>query len=160
MSVEEKRTFKSVTSMASELGIKRRATINERAKRAGIDLARTPLEFTEKEIQILSGVRTSNEGDNGVSQEYKRTDSTVEKKRLKQLEARVKDLEADKARLNTQLDAAQENVQSVTQLLDQAQRLQMFAEQRLKEEHAQLIEYKEKEAVDQKRGFWSKIFGG
>lgn len=57
-----------------------------------------------------------------------------------------------------QLKEKDHQIELLNKNLDQAQQLQLIAEQRLTETKDTLIEYQEKEN-NTKRGFWARLFG-
>lgn len=72
----------------------------------------------------------------------------------------ISSLKEQITQLQSFITTQSEQLTSVQKSLDQAQQLQLIAEQRLNDEHQEVIELSENQNVDQpKKGFWAKLFG-
>lgn len=164
MSNSVKNEFDSVQELSKTLGVSRQ-TLYNRAKKAGFDLNK--LAFSDDEIAKLSSKasvkQVSNiddlDSDKSVKiDSVKFLQSQIDTKDA-QIEALNKQLETVSAQREAEATRTAKQIEALNKSLDQAQQLQLIAEQRLNEEHAQLIEYQETEATEKKRGFWAKLFG-
>lgn len=130
--------FKTVQAVADALNIKRQ-TLYNRAKKTGIDISKRS--FTDEEWSALVNNKklTSVNSDN----DKKLTEIDILKERI--------------AEQSSFIDTLKKELEVKNVQIDQAQKLQLIAEQRLTETNKQLIEYKEKESTIRKT-FWQKLF--
>lgn len=130
--------FKTVQAVADALNIKRQ-TLYNRAKKTGIDISKRS--FTDEEWSALVNNKklTSVNSDN----DKKLTEIDILKERI--------------AEQSSFIDTLKKELEAKNVQIDQAQKLQLIAEQRLTETNKQLIEYKEKESTTRKT-FWQKLF--
>lgn len=152
--------FSSISKLSKHLMISR-TTLYKRAKENNIQLSGI---YSDEQLKKLSGVQqtvhergTQSEqiGHSTEQNEHKNGHSEREisflKKQLLEKNAHI-DLIID------QLKEKDHQIELLNKNLDQAQQLQLIAEQRLTETNATLIEYQEKEN-NTKKGFWARLFG-
>jgi len=156
-----KQEFKSVSALAKHLGISR-TTLYKRAESAGIKLTG---QYSEQDIRVLSGVQKTvpdldsytehNEQKNEHSEQS--VDNHVEQL-IELLTNQLNEKDNQLTTLTEQLNAKDTQLEALNKTLDQAQQLQLIAEQRLNEEHTQLIELKASVQQETKKGFWARLF--
>lgn len=152
---ENKQVYNSIAELAKDVGVTRK-TLYSRARSHGIALNG---EYTEQELKLLkSRLDKSNTTQTGIQNKQVYTTE------INALKAHIDSLSYSNKRLEKELDTERERhdkqLSELNKHLDQAQQLQLIAEQRLNEEHTQLVELKEsKQQAEQKKGFWARIFG-
>lgn len=130
--------FKTIQDIADEIGIKRQ-TLYNRAKKTGVDISKKT--FSDDEWSSLVNNKRLTYVNDGIDKKFTEIDI---------LKQRVNDQSSFIEVLKKEIEA--KNIQ-----IDQAQKLQLIAEQRLTETDKELIEYKEKYAKN-KKTFWQKFF--
>lgn len=130
--------FKTVQAVADALNIKRQ-TLYNRAKKTGIDISKRS--FTDEEWSALVNNKklTSVNSDN----DKKLTEIDILKQRIDEQSGFIETLRKEIEAKNIQID--------------QAQKLQLMAEQRFNDTNNQLLEYKEKEGIH-KKSIWKRLF--
>lgn len=162
--------FNSVTELAKELNLSR-GTIYRRAKAQGIDLNDVDQGLTDDQLDLLrtelpKGVKTN------AGEKSKKTQESNEN--TKQLKEQIKTLQNTIAQKETQInELLQQNKneternagreQELIQLVDQSQRLQLTAQQKLENTKAEMQEIESKdeqngEQEQSKKGIWARIF--
>lgn len=140
---ETKRQFKTKTDLAKSLGIGSRQTLYNRARRIGIDLDK--LSFTEEELSILSGKKTSvttEQASGRMIQDRQEKEALKALKRELEIKNKIIDnLEQDKADLSKKLDKSQ-------QLQDQQQQLSLKDRAELDKLKIELDKYKKIETEE------------
>ena len=130
--------FKTVQAVADALNIKRQ-TLYNRAKKTGIDISKRS--FTDEEWSAL--VNNKKLTSVNIDNDKKLTEIDILRERI--------------AEQSSFIDTLKKELEAKNVQIDQAQKLQLIAEQRLTETNKQLIEYKEKESTT-KKTFWQKLF--
>lgn len=131
-----KHEFGTIQAIADELKIKRQ-TLYNRAKKTNVDISKK--KFTDEEWTALVNNKKMTSVNNVNDQKLTKIDI---------LNQQLNDYQKI-------IDVMERELQEKNKQIDQAQQLQLIAENRLNETRTQLIEYQEK-----KRSIWSKIFGG
>ncbi|WP_349551466.1 replication initiation protein [Leuconostoc pseudomesenteroides] len=146
--------FNSISELAEHLKISR-TTLYKRANLSDIDLTGV---YSNEQLDLLSSVHPT------VQQLNRSTEQTgqLSEQTEQQIKFLNKEISAKDKQINLLSDQLKEKDLQISLLnknLDQAQQLQLIAEQRLTETNKTLIAYQEKEN-DPKKGFFSRIFGG
>lgn len=148
--------FSSISNLSKYLQVSR-TTLYKRAKEHDITLSGV---YSDEQLKKLSGVQQLNTKTEQVEQlnghieqksEHFEQEITFLKKQLSDQNKYV-DL------IINQLKEKDSQIGLLNKNLDQAQQLQLIAEQRLTETKSTLIEYQKKEK-NTKKGFWNKLFG-
>lgn len=130
--------FNTIQDIADEIGIKRQ-TLYNRAKKTGVDISKKS--FSDEEWYAIVNNEKIDIADNV---------NDVELTKIDILEQRINEQFSFIETLKSEIKA--KNVQ-----IDQAQKLQLIAEQRLTETNKDLIYYKEKDTT-KKKTFWQRLF--
>lgn len=130
--------FKTIQSIADELNIKRQ-TLYNRSKKTGVDISKK--EFSDEEwASLIHNKKLTNvNGDNDI----KLSEIDILKQRIDEQSGFIETLRKEIEAKNIQID--------------QAQKLQLMAEQRFNDTNNQLLEYKEKEGIH-KKSIWKRLF--
>lgn len=148
-------TFESITELAEHLNISRK-TLYQRAKKHNIALTgKYSTEEIEKLSSRVSPTVTPNKGN---SKQQKVTDDS---NTIIELKEQIKAINLDKDFLRQEIQVKNSQINQLNKQVDQAQQLQLIAEQRLNDEHQKVIELSERQNNDQpKKGFWARLFSG
>ena len=133
--------FNSISELAEHLKISR-TTLYKRANLSDIDLTGV---YSDEQLELLSSVHQTGQLSEQTEQQIKFLN--------KEISAKDKQMKF----LSDQLKEKDLQISLLNKNLDQAQRLQLIAEQRLTETNKTLIEYQEKENQP-KKGFWQRLF--
>ena len=150
--------FNSVTELAKHLGISRK-TLYERAKRDGIELNGS---YTQEELNLLRLKKSKNVTDTKVDNHSRNETQNKhnETELVDVLKAQIVVLEQDKDRLYSELESRNKHIDELNKQVDQAQQLQLLAENRLSEEHQLRIETENlNSTLSNKKSFWKRLFG-
>ena len=137
--------FKSISELAEHLKISR-TTLYRRANLSNINLTGV---YSDEQLELLSSVHPT------VQKLNSSTEQTEQQIKFLNKDISAKDKQIKL--LSDQLKEKDLQISLLNKHLDQAQQLQLIAEQRLTETKDNLIEYQEKENHT-KKGFWSRIF--
>ncbi|CAK1255049.1 hypothetical protein [Fructobacillus cardui] len=145
-------TFKlTTTELANEVGLSR-SYLYKKAKNIGLELNG---QYTKEDLKKLKNGTKSRK--KSVSSQEKRhaketlkgdTFSVIEK----DLRNQISDLQKQISTQNEQLKAKDEQIKMANQLADQAQQLQANLQNKLDKKQELL-------SIQEKKGFWSRIFG-
>ena len=144
--------FNSISELAEHLKISR-TTLYKRANLSDINLTGV---YSDEQLELLSSVHPTVQQLNSSTEQTGQLSEQTEQ----QIKFLNKEISAKDKQINLLSDQLKEKDLQISLLnknLDQAQQLQLIAEQRLTETKDNLIEYQEKENHT-KKGFWSKIF--
>ncbi|MGL5900757.1 MAG: replication initiation protein [Lactobacillaceae bacterium] len=144
--------FKSISELAEHLKISR-TTLYKRANLSDINLTGV---YSDEQLELLSSVHPTVQKLNSSTEQTEQLSKQTEQ----QIKFLNKDISAKDKQIKLLSDQLKEKDLQISLLnkhLDQAQQLQLIAEQRLTETKDNLIEYQEKENHT-KKGFWSRIF--
>ena len=144
--------FKSISELAEHLKISR-TTLYRRANLSNINLTGV---YSDEQLELLSSVHPTVQKLNSSTEQTEQLSEQTEQ----QIKFLNKDISAKDKQIKLLSDQLKEKDLQISLLnkhLDQAQQLQLIAEQRLTETKDNLIEYQEKENHT-KKGFWSRIF--
>lgn len=150
--------FNSVTELAKHLGISRK-TLYERAKRDGIELNGS---YTQEELNLLRLKKSKNVTDTKVNNHSRNETQNKhnETELVDVMKAQIVVLEQDKDRLYSELESRNKHIDELNKQVDQAQQLQLLAENRLSEEHQLRIETENlNSTLSNKKSFWKRLFG-
>ena len=133
--------FNSISELAEHLKISR-TTLYKRANLSDINLTGV---YSDEQLELLSSVHQTGQLSEQTEQQIKFLNKEISAKdnQIKFLSDQLKEKDLQISLLNKNLD--------------QAQQLQLIAEQRLTETNKTLIEYQEKENQP-KKGFWHRVF--
>ncbi len=137
--------FNSISELAEHLKISR-ITLYKRANLSDINLTGV---YSDEQLELLSSVHQT------VQQLNSSTEQTGQQIKFLNREISAKDKQIKF--LSDQLKEKDLQISLLNKNLDQAQQLQLIAEQRLTETNKTLIEYQEKENQP-KQGFWQRLF--
>ncbi|MDV8932039.1 MULTISPECIES: replication initiation protein [Leuconostoc] len=137
--------FNSISELAEHLKISR-TTLYKRANLSDINLTGV---YSDEQLELLSSVHQT------VQQLNSSTEQTGQQIKFLNREISAKDKQIKF--LSDQLKEKDLQISLLNKNLDQAQQLQLIAEQRLTETNKTLIEYQEKENQP-KQGFWQRLF--
>lgn len=144
--------FNSISELAEHLKISR-TTLYRRANLSDINLTGV---YSDEQLELLSSVhQTVHKLNSSTEQTGQLSEQTEQQIEFLNKEISAKDKQIKF--LSDQLKEKDLQISLLNKNLDQAQQLQLIAEQRLTETKDNLIEYQEKENHT-KKGFWSKIF--
>ncbi|MEK1357640.1 replication initiation protein [Limosilactobacillus fermentum] len=137
--------FNSISELAEHLKISR-TTLYRRANLSDINLTGV---YSDEQLELLSSVHPT------VQQLNSSTEQSGQQIKFlnKEISAKNKQIKF----LSDQLKEKDLQISLLNKNLDQAQQLQLIAEQRLTETNKTLIEYQEKE-TQPKKGFWQRLF--
>ena len=141
--------FSSISNLSKYLKVSR-TTIYKRAKENNITLSGVYSDEQLKKLSVVQHLNTKNEQVEQKNEHFEQ-EITFLKKQLSDQNKHV-DL------IINQLKEKDNQIGLLNKNLDQAQQLQLIAEQRLTETKSALIEYQKKEN-NIKKGFWNKLFG-
>ncbi|WP_273752877.1 replication initiation protein [Leuconostoc mesenteroides] len=144
--------FNSISELAEHLKISR-TTLYKRANLSDIDLTGV---YSNEQLDLLSSVHpTVQQLNSSTEQTGQLSEQTEQQIKFlnKEISAKNKQIKF----LSDQLKEKDLQISLLNKNLDQAQQLQLIAEQRLTETKDNLIEYQEKENHT-KKGFWSRLF--
>ena len=144
--------FNSISELAEHLKISR-TTLYKRANLSDIDLTGV---YSNEQLDLLSSVHpTVQQLNSSTEQTGRLSEQTEQQIKFLNIEISAKDKQIKL--LSGQLKEKDLQIGLLNKDLDQAQQLQLIAEQRLTETKDNLIEYQEKENHT-KKGFWSRLF--
>ncbi|MFL2074998.1 replication initiation protein [Leuconostoc mesenteroides] len=144
--------FNSISELAEHLKISR-TTLYRRANLSDIDLTGV---YSNEQLELLSSVHPTVQQLNSSTEQTGQLSEQTEQQ-IKFLNKEVSAKDKQIKFLSDQLKEKDLQISLLNKNLDQAQQLQLIAEQRLTETKDTLIEYQEKEGQD-KKSFWSRIF--
>ena len=144
--------FNSISELAEHLKISR-TTLYRRANLSDINLTGV---YSDEQLELLSSVQpTVQQLNSSTEQTGQLSEQTEQQIKLLNKEISAKDKQIKF--LSDQLKEKDLQISLLNKNLDQAQQLQLIAEQRLTETNKTLIEYQEKENQP-KKGFWQRLF--
>lgn len=144
--------FNSISELAEHLKISR-TTLYRRANLSGIDLTGV---YSNEQLELLSSVHPTVQQLNSSTEQTGQLSEQTEQQ-IKFLNKEVSAKDKQIKLLSSQLKEKDLQISLLNKHLDQAQQLQLIAEQRLTETKDNLIEYQEKENQP-KKGFWQSLF--
>ncbi|KMY80970.1 replication initiation protein [Leuconostoc mesenteroides subsp. dextranicum] len=144
--------FNSISELAEHLKISR-TTLYKRANLSDIDLTGV---YSNEQLDLLSSVHPTVQQLNSSTEQTGRLSEQTEQQ-IKFLNKEISAKDKQIKLLSGQLKEKDLQIGLLNKHLDQAQQLQLIAEQRLTETKDNLIEYQEKENHT-KKGFWSRLF--
>ena len=144
--------FNSISELAEHLKISR-TTLYKRANFSDIDLTGV---YSNEQLDLLSSVHPTVQQLNSSTEQTGRLSEQTEQQ-IKFLNKEISAKDKQIKLLSGQLKEKDLQIGLLNKHLDQAQQLQLIAEQRLTETKDNLIEYQEKENHT-KKGFWSRLF--
>lgn len=148
--------FSSISNLSKYLQVSR-TTLYKRAKEHNIKLSGV---YSDEQLKKLSGVQLLNTK----TEQVEHLNGHIERKNehfeqeITFLKKQLSDQNKYVDLIINQLKEKDNQIGLLNKNLDQAQQLQLIAEQRLTETKSTLIEYQEKEKKT-KKGFWNKLFG-
>ena len=152
--------FNSISELSKHLGISR-TTLYKRAKENDITLSGI---YSDEQLKKLSSVHQFVHTQNTQNEHFEQS-SRQNEHRNEHPESEISFLKKQLLEKNTHIDLIidqlkekDHQIELLNKNLDQAQQLQLIAEQRLTETKDTLIEYQEKENRT-KKGFWGRLFG-
>ncbi|MCS8588296.1 replication initiation protein [Leuconostoc citreum] len=151
--------FNSISELAEHLKISR-TTLYKRANLSDINLTGV---YSDEQLELLSSVHqtvqqlnSSTEQTGQLSEQTGQLSEQTEQQ-IKFLNKEISAKDNQIKFLSDQLKEKDLQISLLNKNLDQAQQLQLIAEQRLTETNKTLIEYQEKENQP-KKGFWHRLF--
>ncbi|WP_273722177.1 replication initiation protein [Leuconostoc mesenteroides] len=144
--------FNSISELAEHLKISR-TTLYRRANLSDINLTGV---YSDEQLDLLSSVHPTVQQLNSSTEQTGRLSEQTEQQ-IKFLNKEISAKDKQIKLLSGQLKEKDLQIGLLNKHLDQAQQLQLIAEQRLTETKDNLIEYQEKENHT-KKGFWSRLF--
>ena len=144
--------FNSISELAEHLKVSR-TTLYKRANLSDIDLTGV---YSNEQLDLLSSVHPTVQQLNSSTEQTGRLSEQTEQQ-IKFLNKEISAKDKQIKFLSDQLKEKDLQISLLNKNLDQAQQLQLIAEQRLTETKDNLIEYQEKENHT-KKGFWSRLF--
>ena len=144
--------FNSISELAEHLKISR-TTLYRRANLSDINLTGV---YSNEQLDLLSSVHPTVQQLNSSTEQTGRLSEQTEQQ-IKFLNKEISAKDKQIKLLSGQLKEKDLQIGLLNKHLDQAQQLQLIAEQRLTETKDNLIEYQEKENHT-KKGFWSRLF--
>ncbi|WP_273947204.1 replication initiation protein [Leuconostoc mesenteroides] len=144
--------FNSISELAEHLKISR-TTLYKRANLSDIDLTGV---YSNEQLDLLSSVHPTVQQLNSSTEQTGQLSEQTEQQ-IKFLNKEISAKDKQIKLLSGQLKEKDLQIGLLNKHLDQAQQLQLIAEQRLTETKDNLIEYQEKENHT-KKGFWSRLF--
>lgn len=148
--------FSSISNLSKYLQVSR-TTLYKRAKEHNITLSGF---YSDEQLKKLSGVQYMNTNNEHVKNSNGHIEQRNEhfEQEITFLKKQLSDQNKHVALIINQLKEKDNQIGLLNKNLDQAQQLQLIAEQRLTETKSTLIEFQEKEK-NTKKGFWNKLFG-
>lgn len=148
--------FSSISNLSKYLHVSR-TTLYKRAKEHNITLSGF---YSDEQLKKLSGVQYMNTKNEHVKHSNGHIEQRNEhfEQEITFLKKQLSDQNKHVALIINQLKEKDNQIGLLNKNLDQAQQLQLIAEQRLTETKSTLIEFQEKEK-NAKKGFWNKLFG-
>ncbi|MDI6554188.1 replication initiation protein [Leuconostoc falkenbergense] len=148
--------FSSISNLSKYLQVSR-TTLYKRAKEHNITLSGV---YSDEQLKKLSGVQQLNTKTEQVEQLNGHIEQKSEhfKQEITFLKKQLSDQNKYVDFIINQLKEKDSQIGLLNKNLDQAQQLQLIAEQRLTETKSTLIEY-QKQEKNTKKGFWNKLFG-
>ncbi|MFZ2965338.1 MAG: replication initiation protein [Leuconostoc falkenbergense] len=148
--------FSSISNLSKYLQVSR-TTLYKRAKEHNITLSGF---YSDEQLKKLSGVQYMNTNNEHVKHSNGHIEQRNEhfEQEITFLKKQLSDQNKHVALIINQLKEKDNQIGLLNKNLDQAQQLQLIAEQRLTETKSTLIEFQEKEK-NTKKGFWNKLFG-
>lgn len=144
--------FNSISELAEHLKISR-TTLYRRANLSDIDLTGV---YSDEQLELLSSVhQTVQQLSSSTEQTGQLSEQTEQQIKFLNKEISTKDKQIKF--LSDQLKEKDLQISLLNKNLDQAQQLQLIAEQRLTETKDTLIEYQGNEN-NAKKGFWHRLF--
>lgn len=144
--------FNTISELAEHLKISR-TTLYRRANLSDIDLTGV---YSDEQLELLSSVhQTVQQLNSSTEQTGQLSEQTEQQIKFLNTEISAKDKQIKF--LSDQLKEKDLQISLLNKHLDQAQQLQLIAEQRLTETKDTLIEYRENEN-NSKRSFWHRLF--
>lgn len=144
--------FNSISELAEHLKISR-TTLYRRANLSDIDLTGV---YSNEQLELLSSVQPTVQQLNSSTEQTGQLSEQTEQQ-IKFLNKEVSAKDKQIKFLSDQLKEKDLQISLLNKNLDQAQQLQLIAEQRLTETKDTLIEYQGNEN-NAKKGFWHKLF--
>ncbi len=152
--------FSSISNLSKYLQVSR-TTLYKRAKEHNITLSGV---YSDAQLKKLSGVQQDVQHLNTKAEHVEHLNGHIEQRNehfeqeITFLKKQLSDQNKHVDLIINQLKEKDNQIGLLNKNLDQAQQLQLIAEQRLTETKSTLIEYQEKEK-NTKKGFWNKLFG-
>lgn len=152
----KKDTFKlTTTELANEVGISR-SYLYKKAKKIGLELNGRYTKEDLKSLKTGTGSHKKTVSKSVSSNEKRHTKETLKGDTFsiteKDLRNQISDLQKQIATQNEQLKIKDEQIKMANQLADQAQKLQANLQNNLDKKQELL-------SIQNKKGFWAKIFG-
>ena len=144
--------FNSISELAEHLKISR-TTLYRRANLSDINLTGV---YSDEQLELLSSVHQTVQQLNSLTEQTGQLSEQTEQQ-IKFLNKEISAKDKQIKFLSDQLKEKDLQISLLNKNLDQAQQLQLIAEQRLTETNKTLIEYQEKENQP-KKGFWQRLF--
>lgn len=144
--------FNSISELAEHLKISR-TTLYKRANLSDINLTGV---YSDEQLELLSSVHQTVQQLNSSNEQTGQLSEQTEQQ-IKFLNKEISAKDNQIKFLSDQLKEKDLQISLLNKNLDQAQQLQLIAEQRLTETNKTLIEYQEKENQP-KKGFWHRLF--
>lgn len=144
--------FNSISELAEHLKISR-TTLYRRANLSDIDLTGV---YSDEQLELLSSVHPTVQQLNSSTEQTGQLSEQTEQQ-IKFLNKGISAKDKQIKLLSGQLKEKDLQISLLNKHLDQAQQLQLIAEQRLTETKDTLIEYQENEN-NPKKGFWHRMF--
>ena len=151
--------FNSISELAEHLKISR-TTLYRRANLSDINLTGV---YSDEQLELLSSVQPTVQQLNSLTEQTGQLSeqtgqlSEQTEQQIKFLNKEISAKDKQIKFLSDQLKEKDLQISLLNKNLDQAQQLQLIAEQRLTETNKTLIEYQEKENQP-KKGFWHRLF--
>ena len=144
--------FNSISELAEHLKISR-TTLYRRANLSDIDLTGV---YSNEQLELLSSVQPTVQQLNSSTEQTGQLSEQTEQQ-IKFLNKEISAKDKQIKFLSDQLKEKDLQISLLNKNLDQAQQLQLIAEQRLTETKDTLIEYQGNEN-NAKKGFWHRLF--
>ena len=144
--------FNSISELAEHLKISR-TTLYKRANLSDINLTGV---YSDEQLELLSSVHQTVQQLNSLTEQTGQLSEQTEQQ-IKFLNKEISAKNKQIKFLSDQLKEKDLQISLLNKNLDQAQQLQLIAEQRLTETNDTLIEYQGNEN-NAKKGFWHRLF--
>ena len=144
--------FNSISELAEHLKISR-TTLYRRANLSDINLTGV---YSDEQLELLSSVQPTVQQLNSSTEQTGQLSEQTEQQ-IKFLNKEISAKDKQIKFLSDQLKEKDLHIILLNKNLDQAQQLQLIAEQRLTETNKTLIAYQEQESQP-KKGFWQRLF--
>lgn len=144
--------FNSISELAEHLKISR-TTLYRRANLSDINLTGV---YSDEQLELLSSVQPTVQQLNSSTEQTGQLSEQTEQQ-IKFLNKEISAKDKQIKFLSDQLKEKDLQISLLNKNLDQAQQLQLIAEQRLTETNKTLIAYQEQESQP-KKGFWQRLF--